>query len=393
MQPGPIATIFAAFLRLGLTSFGGPVAHIGYFRTEFVARRRWLSDDRFAALLALCQALPGPASSQLGVAIGWQRAGWWGALAAFVGFTLPSALVMIGFALLWRHAPDSAAMSGVLAGLKIVAVAVVAEALRGMATTLTPDRPRIALALMALAGVSLWPGSALAQVGVIAVGMVLGAALRLGPGPSAAMPVASVAGPTRRLALAALIAVAAGMVLLPLLAQTGGYGRLIDIFWRGGALVFGGGHVVLPMLEAGTVAEGLVSPGAFLAGYGMAQALPGPLFTFAAFLGHEMAGLTGAVLALLAVFAPGFLLLMGVLPFWSSLAARPAARHALAGANAAVVGVLAAALYHPVMTGGLHRPADAALAAALWAGLAIWRLPPWVIVIAGAAGGLALSAL
>lgn len=390
MQPRT-AEVFRAFLRLGLTSFGGPVAHLGYFRQAFVTRRGWIDDAGFAALLAVCQALPGPASSQMGLALGWHRAGWRGAVAAFAGFTLPSALALIGFAWLWQAAPEGGLLGGVLSGLKIVAVAVVAEALRGMAASLTPDRPRIALALAALAGVSLWPGSAGAQVAVIAAGLALGAALWLGGAGAPAPALLSV--PSRRAGVAALALFALGMIALPLLAQTGGYGRIADTFWRAGALVFGGGHVVLPLLESGTVGQGLVSPGAFLAGYGVAQAVPGPLFTFAAFLGQVMAGLPGAALALAAVFAPGFLLLIGVLPFWGALSAQPAARHALAGANAAVVGVLGAALWNPVMTGGLHRPADAALAAALWAGLAVWKLPPWLIVIAGALGGAALSAL
>ncbi len=388
--PPSAREVFAAFLRLGLTSFGGPVAHIGYFREAFVARRGWLTDGAFASLLALTQALPGPGSSQMSLAIGLMRAGWPGAVAAFVGFTLPSALVMVAFAMLWHAAPAEGAAATALSGLKITAVAVVAEALRGMARRLTPDPPRAAIALGALAAVSLMPGSPLVQVAVIGAGMVAGLALR---GAAAAAPVAGLPAPSRRVGALALTLFALGMVVLPLLAQAGGLTRIADTFWRAGALVFGGGHVVLPLLEAGTVAPGLVRPDAFLAGYGLAQAVPGPLFTFAAFLGQVMAGPLGAAVALLAVFAPGFLLLIGALPFWASLSARPWAGRVLAGANAAVVGILAAALYHPVMTGGLHRPADFALAATLWALLAVWRLPAWAVVLAGAAGGVGLSFL
>lgn len=402
-SPRP-ADVFRVFLGLGLTSFGGPAAHIGYFREAFVRRRGWLSDAQFAQALALCQFLPGPASSQLGFVIGWQRAGLAGALAAFAGFTLPSALVLVGLAAWLGAAPAQGVLAGALAGLKVTAAAVVAHALWGMARALTPDAARLALAGAAAAGVMAAPSPALAQIGAIMAGLAVGAGFGLGGGgrdgngsgsgggSGGALrpaPDAGLRAPPRAVALgcgAVLLGLGAA---LPALAGAGVLAQLADVVYRAGALVFGGGHVVLPLLEAGTVGTGLVSAEGFLAGYGAAQAVPGPLFTFAGWLGFQAAGLAGAALALVMVFAPGFLLVMAALPWWAALAARAGARSALAGANAAVVGILAAALYDPIITRGLHGWADAALAVVLFAALAGGRVPAWAVALAGALCGAA----
>ncbi|MBK5945845.1 chromate transporter [Rhodobacter veldkampii DSM 11550] len=380
------AQVFAAFLRLGLTAFGGPVAHLGYFRTEFVTRRGWIDDAGFAGLMALSQFLPGPASSQLGFALGWHRAGPWGAVAAFAGFTLPSAALMLALALGAPHLGPGA--TAALAGLKIVAVAVVAQAVLGMARSLAPDRARAGIALLAGAAV-LAAGAAgagaLAQVAVIAAAGWVGAlALPARTGPQSTLP----HGPTRRSGLWALATLGALLVALPALAPLAPLLALTDAVARAGALVFGGGHVVLPLLEAGVVAPGWVSAPEFLAGYGAAQALPGPLFAFAAYLGALAAGPVGALLALAAIFLPGFLILIGVWPFWAQLGLRPRARAAVAGANAAVAGVLGAALVNPVIPAALHGPGDAVLALGLFAGLVWGRLPPLAAVAIGAGAGL-----
>lgn len=383
--------VLTVFTRLGLTSFGGPIAHIGYFREELVAKRGWVDDARFAQLLALCQFLPGPASSQMGFALGWMRAGWAGALAAFAGFTLPSALVLILLAALWGTAPPEGGWAGgLLAGLKITAVAVVAHAVWGMARSLAPNGARAAIALAALAALSLI-GGAWAQIAVIAGGAALGAGLRLASAqPEGAAPLPA---PSRRIGLACLAGFVALALILPLLAGLSPLMQIANAVYRAGALVFGGGHVVLPLLESGTVGSGLVGADSFLAGYGAAQAIPGPLFTFAAWLGQAAAGLPGAVMALAAIFAPGFLLLMGALPFWAALSGRALARHAMAGANAAVVGVLAAALYQPVFVTAIKAPPDFALAAALLLMLTLWRRPAWQAVLAGSFGGVLISLL
>ncbi|MDO5658136.1 MAG: chromate efflux transporter [Paracoccus sp. (in: a-proteobacteria)] len=382
------------FLRLGVTSFGGPVAHIGYYHQAVVEDRKWLSQDRFAELLALCQFLPGPASSQMGFAIGYHRAGWAGAFAAFVCFTLPSALALIVIAALWGAAPPASGLAGgLVSGLKITAVAIVAHAVLGMARSLAPDGARAAVALAALALVSLVPMGAMAQVGAIALGAVAGAGLALAPAtaPGASGGASPLRTPPRPVAAALLAGFAALLLILPLTTGAGVLAQLADVAYRAGALVFGGGHVVLPLLESGTVGAGLVGHDAFLAGYGATQAMPGPIFTFAAYLGQVAAGLPGAFVALISVFAPGFLLLMGALPFWAQISAAPLARHAMAGANAAVVGILAAALYQPIFTTGIARPADFALAAALFLMLTLWRQPAMRVVLAGALGGMALS--
>ncbi|MFC3706148.1 chromate efflux transporter [Devosia honganensis] len=380
--------VFFAFLKLGVTSFGGPIAHLGYFRDELVIRRRWTDEAGYADLVALCQFLPGPASSQVGFALGLLRAGPLGALAAWVGFTLPSALLLALFAFT-AAALEGPVAQGVLHGLKLVAVAVVAQAVFGMAKSLTPDRERAGIAVLAV-GLTVLLGGALGQVGAIALGALAGLWLcRGGETPTArqAFPV------SRRAGIVALVVFAALMLGLPLLGGAGQGLALFDGFYRAGALVFGGGHVVLPLLEAETVARGWLTQDAFLAGYGAAQAVPGPLFTFAAYLGAAMApvpnGVTGAIIALIAIFLPGMLLLVGALPFWNGLRRWPAAQAAMRGANAAVVGLLGAALYDPVFVGAVQSPRDFVLALAGFVALIAWKSPPWVVVAAlAAAGGL-----
>ncbi len=388
-----VAEIFAAFLKLGLTSFGGPIAHLGYFRAEFVARRRWLSDGDYADLVALCQFLPGPASSQVGFAIGLMRGGWLGALAAFVAFTLPSALMLAGFALalpMWQ----GPLTLGVVQGLKIVAVAIVAQAVWGMAQSLCPDRTRAGIALGAVTWLAFVPG-VWGMLGAIALGAIAGSALIR---PEIAAPAGSSLTMPIRPRQARMAAVTLGLLLLglPLLAHLAPVVAMLDAYFRAGALVFGGGHVVLPLLEAETVARGWLTPEAFLAGYGAAQAVPGPLFTFAAYLGAVQSagpnGILGSGLALLAVFAPGFLVLIAVLPYWHRLRARTGAQAMMRGANAAVVGVLAAALYDPVFSSAITDSQGFALALACFLALTLWKTPPWAVVgLAGLAGaGLVL---
>ncbi|ROR39702.1 chromate efflux transporter [Diaphorobacter sp. C33] len=387
--------VFLIFLRLGLTSFGGPVAHLGYFREEFVARRGWLTEDAYADLVALCQFLPGPASSQVGLALGLRQAGWGGALAAWLGFTLPSALVMalLGLGLV---AGQGLMPAGVLHGLKVAAVAVVAQAVWGMARSLCRGPARLLLMALACALALLWPG-VVGQVGAMLVAALAGLALW---GRASAMPAPPsqsglAAGLRPRTGALLLAAFAALLVLLPLAARARPQGWLVlaDAFYRAGALVFGGGHVVLPLLQAEVVATGWVAADDFLAGYGLAQAVPGPLFTFAAFLGaaagHGAGGWLGAAVCLVAIFVPAFLLVAGALPFWDRLRHNARARAALAGVNAAVVGLLLAALYHPVWTSAIHAPADLALALAAFAALVWARVPPWLVVpLCGAAGWL-----
>jgi chromate transporter len=394
-RPGRWAEVLAVFFRLGLTSFGGPVAHLGYFREEFVTRRRWLDDSAYADLVALCQFLPGPASSQVGIAIGLLRAGYAGALAAWTGFTLPSALAMVLFAY-GVSALGDVAGSGWLHGLKVAAVAVVAQAVLGMIRALAPDRERATMAVTVAVIVLAFP-SAWGQIGAIALGALAGALwLRAEPtGEQAALPL-DVSRATGGVLLAIFFVLLLG---LPLLAATSGSHalRLFEAFYRAGSLVFGGGHVVLPLLQASVVPPGWVDNDAFLAGYGAAQAVPGPLFTFSAYLGAVMRvppnGWMGATIALIAVFLPSFLLVIGALPFWADLRRRTLARSALNGVNAAVVGLLIAALYDPVWTAGISSRGDFALAAAAFLLLFTWQTPPWLIVILCAAGGAALSAI
>ncbi|SNT20144.1 chromate efflux transporter [Tropicimonas sediminicola] len=383
--------VFAAFLKLGLTSFGGPIAHLGYFRDELVTRRGWLDDHAYADLVALCQFLPGPASSQVGFALGMMRAGWLGALAAFTAFTLPSALLLLAFALS-ASAISGPLGTGILHGLKIVAVAIVAQAVWGMARTLCPDRARTGIAVGAVALLAFLPG-AIGMVAAIAFGALAGLAFGRGSGAPLgghlSMPVRNAqAG----VAIATFLAL---LLLMPLAASWSQALAVFDSFYRAGALVFGGGHVVLPLLQAETVAPGWVTPDAFLAGYGAAQAVPGPLFTFAAYLGAVLGpapnGVAGAAIALVAVFLPGFLILVGVLPFWDRFRSMAAAQSLMQGANAAVVGILGAALYDPVFTSAIGGMKDFALALACFVLLTIWKAPPWAVVIVAAAGGAALA--
>ncbi|MDA2806723.1 chromate efflux transporter [Nocardiopsis suaedae] len=421
IDPGPAGTrgtvreVFGAFLGLGLTSFGGPVAHLGYFHDAFVVRRRWLGERDYTDLVALCQFLPGPASSQVGMALGLRRAGYAGMAAAWVAFTLPSAVLMAAFALgAQALAPDPGA--GWLLGLKAAAVAVVAYALWGMAAKLATGVRRASVALAAMVLVLLLPSS-LSQVAAIAAGAAAGLLLlrdppgadptgradREGGHEEEAGTDAESDGPTpgaapvrHRTALGFLAAFAALLAALPALAALFPSTALMlaDGFYRAGALVFGGGHVVLPLLESEVVGSGAVGRESFLAGYGAAQAVPGPLFTFAAYLGAliPVAGspLLGAAVALLAVFAPSALLVAGALPFWDRLRADPRARAAVAGAGAAVVGILAAALYDPVFTEGVTSAATMAVAAAAFVALAVWRTPAWAVVIAAGALGFLL---
>ncbi len=390
-----VREVFRAFLVLGLTSFGGPVAHLGYFRTEFVARRRWLSEQHYADLVALCQFLPGPASSQVGFALGLLRAGPLGAAAAWLAFTLPSAVILILFAY------GSAVMQGPLAsglihGLKVVAVAIVAHAIWGMAKNLCPDRARATIALLAVVTVIAVSGPG-GQVLAIALGALAGLWwCRHAVDDSAESLHFPVSVWAAHLALG-LFAVL--LVALPLLAwwQPNTLVTLTDSFYRAGALVFGGGHVVLPLLEAEMVQPGLVTPDSFLAGYGAAQAIPGPLFTFAAYLGAvtdtAYHGLVGAGVALVAIFMPGFLLLIAILPHWNRFRQFVWARAFMAGASAAVVGVLGAALYQPVFTSAIPGPYEFALALTGFILLNTWKCPPWLVVLALALGGLGISLL
>lgn len=393
--------VFWIFLRLGLTSFGGPVAHLGYFRDEFVQRRQWLAEHSYADLVALCQFLPGPASSQVGMALGLMRAGMPGALAAWLGFTLPSALVLalFGLGLAGGHAVLPA---GAIHGLKVAAVAVVAQAVWGMARSLCVGRARVTLMVLACCAVLLVPG-VWGQVGVMLAAGVAGWWL-FGRGRAAA-PQAPIDAPDglhvplrRRTGAVLLVVFVALLVLLPLAVRLwpGSLLAMVDAFYRVGALVFGGGHVVLPLLQAEVVGPGWVSADAFLAGYGATQAVPGPLFTFAAFLGASMqvwpGGWLGAVVCLVAIFVPSFLLVAGTLPFWAPLRRSPHAQAALAGVNAAVVGLLLAALYNPVWTSAIHSGADFGLALAAFVALVFWRAPPWAVVLACAVGGAVLAA-
>lgn len=379
-------TVFLVFLRLGLTSFGGPVAHLGYFREEFVRRRGWMAERSYADLVALCQFLPGPASSQIGMGVGYARAGFSGALAAWAGFTLPSALAMILFALGMQH--WGGMPQGVLHGLKVVAVAVVAQAVWGMMRNLCPRLPHKALMLAAALFLLALP-SAWNQLFVILAAALVGRWLFAGQATPEQLP--ALAPMDRRIALGLLVACAVLMAGLPLLAGASGSATLamIDVFYRAGALVFGGGHVMLPLLQAEVVPPGWIDNDTFLAGYGAAQAVPGPLFTFAAFLGTAAtgpaSGWLGGMLALVAIFVPAFLLVLGALPFWDRLRMNLSARAALTGVNAAVVGVLLAAFYDPVWTSAIHGPADLALAALALLALTRFKLPPWLVVVTTAA--------
>lgn len=385
--------VFLIFLRLGLTSFGGPIAHLGYFRDEFVTRRRWLSEHSYADLVALCQFLPGPASSQVGMALGLSRAGYRGALAAWAGFTLPSAIVLTLFALGISRYGD-AVSPGALHGLKVVAVAVVAQAVWGMARNLCTDVLRVTIMAIATCLVLLVP-SAWGQVGVIVAAGIAG--LLLFKPAQATMHDPLPITVSHRAGVAWLSLFFALLVGLPVLAQLlpNQTVAMVDAFFRAGSLVFGGGHVVLPLLQAEVVPSGWLGNEAFLAGYGAAQAVPGPLFTFAAFLGASMStapsGWIGGMIALVAIFVPSFLLVVGALPFWEQLRRNLRTQAALAGVNAAVVGLLLAALYQPVWTSAIHRPQDFGLALVALVALMFWKLPPWLVVVGSGAAGWLLS--
>jgi chromate transporter len=390
--------VLRIFLRLGCTSFGGPVAHIGFFRAEFVERRRWATEGGFADLVALCQFLPGPASSQLGMSIGLLRAGPLGMLAAWIGFTLPAAIIMLAFAY-GVEAIGDVSNAAWLKGLKLVAVAVVAQAVWAMARSLAPDRPRATLAIAA-ALVALFAPSSLGQIAAIVLGAIIG--LTLLPNPTAGsstdhMPLDLRLHPAIGTAALALFFVLL-LFLPPLASAIDSQGlRLFSAFYRAGSLVFGGGHVVLPLLQAAVVPPGWVTNDAFLAGYGAAQAMPGPLFTFASYLGAVMIpppnGVAGALIGIVGIFAPSFLLIVGVLPFWDTLRQKQGMQAALRGVNAAVVGILLAALYTPVWTAGVHTPAGFGLAAAAFVTLTIWNVTPWIVVVSGALIAAGLGAV
>ncbi len=386
--------VFIIFLRLGLTSFGGPIAHLGYFRSEFVERRRWLDDRSYSDLVALCQFLPGPASSQVGMAVGLGRAGWLGMFAAWAGFSLPSALALIAFAVGIAHFPE-VAQSGWVQGLKVVAVVIVAQAVWGMARALCPDRVRAALAIAA-ALLTLALPSTIGQVAVLIIGGVLGRYfLSLSDGVAAPVRVYPL---TRRGGFIALILFVVPLIGLPLwMAATGSsVATLMEGVYRSGALVFGGGHVVLPLLQASVVPSGLVSNADFVAGYGAAQAVPGPLFTFAAYLGAVAAGplqgWVGGLVTLVVVFVPAALVLLAALPFWEAMRQRPDIQSSMAGINAAVVGILVSALYDPVWTSAILGRTEFGLALAAFGLLMIGRLPPVLVVVLSALGGELLLA-
>lgn len=381
--------VLTTALRLGLTSFGGPIAHLGYFRDEYVVRRKWLDEKSYADLVALCQFLPGPASSQVGMAIGIARAGLPGALAAWLGFTLPSALLLILFAF-GVHALGTAATAGWLHGLKIVAVAVVAQAVWGMAKTLCPDRQRATLAVLAAVVALGLPTAGGQLLSIIAAGII--GWLFLAPTPLSSLGAAQfpVSKPVGLFAWLIFFTLLLGLPAVRPLAQSH-WLDIFDSFFRVGSLVFGGGHVVLPLLQSEVVGPGWLSNEQFVAGYGATQAVPGPLFTFSAYLGAVMHGWGGALLTLTAIFLPSFLLVIGALPFWELLRGNGQFQSALSGINAAVVGLLLAALYHPVWTSAIHHSPDFALGLVGFALLMYWKWPPWIVVVLSAAAGALLN--
>ncbi|MFS0921425.1 chromate transporter [Brevibacillus sp. 179-C 1.1 NHS] len=374
--------------KLGLTSFGGPIAHLAYFHNEYVRRRKWMDERSYADLVALCQFLPGPASSQVGIGIGVIRAGLLGGLTAWIGFTLPSVIALIVFAYLLQG--FDVGNYGWIHGLKIVAVAIVAHAILGMGQKLTPDRNRVTIAVITAVITLLWQ-TALSQILLIAMAGVIGLFLyqntKIPDSPDLPVPI------SRKLATWCLIVFFSLLFLLPFLRQIVeiGWLQLFDSFYRAGSLVFGGGHVVLPLLEREVVPTGWISQEDFLIGYGATQAVPGPLFTFAGFLGAMINGISGALIATVAIFLPAFLLIIGALPFWNSLRKSPKVQGALLGINAAVVGILLAALYNPLWTSAILTPTDFALGLILFTMLAIWKIPPWMVVVTGALGGMVVG--
>lgn len=389
-HPGSPLEVLRIFAKMGVTCFGGPIAHIGYFRDEFVVRRQWLDERAYADLVGLCQFLPGPASSQVGFSLGLMRGGYLGGLAAWLGFTLPSAIALVLFAF-GASALQGPAGNGLLHGLKLVAVAIVAQAVLGMARSLCPDKQRASIAMLTLILMMFFPGS-LSQIGVIVLGGVAGLVFcrssAEAPLDDAHMPVSRSMGVVLLVAFFVLLALA----LVPVRE---GVFALFRAFYRSGALVFGGGHVVLPLLRDAVVVPGWVSDNTFLAGYGAAQAVPGPLFTVAAYLGAVAGvapgGVAGAAIALVAIFVPGILALIGTLPFWHELRGRPGARAAMAGVNAAVVGLLGAALYNPVWTSAVQSSSDFAIAATGFVLLVVWNAPPLLVVLLCAAAGIGLG--
>ncbi|WP_328803548.1 chromate transporter [Paenibacillus silvestris] len=380
--------ILAVSAKLGVTSFGGPIAHLGYFHNEYIRRRKWLNEQDYADIVALCQFLPGPASSQVGIAIGVIRAGMLGGLIAWLGFTLPSVIALVLFALLLQGFDIGSA--GWIHGLKIVAVAIVVQAILGMGQKLAPDRNRATIAVLVAAVSILWQ-TASSQVLLIGIAGIVGMLLY----KNATVPnTASLHVPiSRSMAILCLSVFFKLLILLPVLRPIVQveWLSLFDSFYRSGSLVFGGGHVVLPMLEREVVPTGWISKSDFLAGYGAAQAVPGPLFTFAAYLGTMISGVKGAVIATTAIFLPAYLLVVGALPFWQTLRQSAKVQGALIGINAAVVGILLAALYNPLWTTAILAPVDFVLAAILFLMLVFWKLPPWIVVISGAIGGILIS--
>ena len=395
-RSGSAIEVLLAFAKLGVSCFGGPIAHIGYFRQEFVVRRRWLDEQAYADLVALCQFLPGPASSQVGFSLGLMRAGYFGGLAAWVGFTLPSAIALVFFAY-GASALKGEIGSGLLHGLKLVAVAIVAQAVWGMARTLCPDRERASIAVVAALIVLLTSSSSVAQIGAIIFGGIAGLWLCRGAAATKSneghMSV-PVSRPVALSALAAFFLLLLGLPVLSTLTHSQGV-ALFEAFYRSGALVFGGGHVVLPLLRDATVAHGWVSDDVFLAGYGAAQAVPGPLFTFSAYLGAVMGpppnGAAGAAISLVAIFVPGILALVATLPFWETFRRQVMAQAIMRGVNAAVVGLLGAALYSPVWTSSVEGPGSFAIALVGFVLLTVWEAPPLVVVAISAIGGVVLA--
>ena len=388
--PRRLAEILFVALRLGLTSFGGPVAHLGYFREEYVVARKWLDERSYADLVALCQFLPGPASSQLGIAVGVTRGGLLGGIAAWLGFTLPSAILLVLFAYGVTEF-DNLVTEGWLRGLKTVAVAVVALALWGMAKNLAPDRQRATIAIASGIALLFWDHP-IANIVVIAIAGLVGWRL-LHAQTDSVDPTTQNISIARWLTITCLAAFLILLIATPVIRQVAEteWLNLFDSFYRSGSLVFGGGHVILPLLQAEVVPQGWTTNDQFIAGYGAAQAVPGPLLTFSAYLGTVHGGWTGGLFALGAIFLPSFLLVIGILPFWDTLRSRTSFRAALMGVNAAVVGLVGAALYDPVWTTAITSREDLALGVAAFGLLTFWKWPPWLVVLLSAAGGAALS--
>ena len=390
---GRIANLFEILftsIKLGLTSFGGPVAHLAYFKEEYIDRKKWLSDKTYADLIALCQFLPGPASSQVGISIGILRGGLLGGIVSFIGFTLPSIIVLIIFALLYQSFSLEGAVF--IQSLKVVAVAVVLHALIGLGKKLTPDKSRLAIALVSAIVMLLYPSAWIQILIIFAAGLV---GLKFFQDKSESKIEPFHVDISKRMGITSLLILVSALIILPILNNTFNNALLniFDVFFRVGSLVFGGGHVVLPMIERELVPLGLLSSGEFLAGYGMAQAVPGPLFTFASYLGTMMEGITGAIIATVAIFLPSFLLIVAALPFLSELRQKASFQGVLVGVNASVVGILLAAFYDPVIKSSIIDGSDFALAAVLFALLNVWKTPAWLIVIIGVLGGYVFSLL